>query len=160
MNFHDFTMKTISGRDKKLSDYKGRPCLVVNVASECGNTPQYEGLERLYKKYMDRGLAVLGFPANEFGKQEPGSDEQIAEFCKANYGVTFDMFSKIVVKGKDKHPLYKWLTEENEPPGEIDWNFAKFLINKSGSVATRWRAGTKPESDAVVKAIEEALEQP
>jgi glutathione peroxidase len=158
--FYDFSMRTRDGQEKSLASYKGRPCLVVNVASECGNTPQYEGLEKLYQKYKGQGLVVLGFPANDFGKQEPGSDAEIKEFCKLNYGVTFDMFSKISVKGPDKHPLYKWLTEENDLKGEVDWNFAKFLINRSGHVSQRWKASVKPESENVAKAIEEALQQP
>src|SRR5690606_16793361 len=125
--FYELTMTTIDGKEKSVADYKGRPCLIVNVDSECGNTPQYDGLEQLYQKYKDQGLVILGFPANEFGKQEPGSDQEIKEFCKRNYGVTFDMFSKIVVKGEGKHPLYRWLTEETDLKGEVDWNFAKFL---------------------------------
>lgn len=157
MGFYDFTMKTITGEDKPLADYKGRPCLVVNVASECGNTPQYDGLEALSKKYPD--LAVLGFPANEFGKQEPGTDAEIQEFCSTNYGVSFNMFSKIVVKGEGKHPLYKWLTEETDYKGEVDWNFAKFLVNKNGFVSHRWKASVKPDADKIAQAIEEVLKQ-
>ena len=156
-SFHDFTMKTLTGEEKKLADYNGKAVLVVNVASACGKTPQYAGLQKLHEKYGEKGLAVVGFPANEFGAQEPGSDSEIGEFCETKYGVKFDMFSKIVVKGEGIHPLYQWLTEESGHDGEIPWNFAKFLIGKDGQVVTRWGHRVEPESDEVVKAIEAAL---
>ena len=121
-------VKKIDGTAVDLAKYKGKVVLVVNVASRCGYTPQYTGLQKLYETYKDKGLVVLGFPANEFGGQEPGSDTDIATFCSSKYGVTFDMFSKVVVKGPNKSPLYKSLTESATPPGEVSWNFEKFLI--------------------------------
>jgi glutathione peroxidase len=134
--------------------------LMVNVASKCGLTPQYEELEALHEKYHDKGLAVLGFPANEFGKQEPGSNEEIGEFCKKNYGVEFDMFSKVVVKGDDKCDLYKFLTSKETNgkfAGDISWNFEKFLVNKKGEVVARFKPQTKPDAPEVIKAIEAEL---
>lgn len=152
---HDFAAKTITGQDKKLADYKGHVLLVVNVASECGLTPQYEGLEALHRKYRERGLRVLGFPANEFGAQEPGSNEQIKSFCEKNYGVSFDMFAKVVVKGEGIHPLFAWLTKETG--GDIAWNFGKFLIGKDGEILKRFEPKVTPESPEVTQAIEAAL---
>jgi glutathione peroxidase len=152
---YDFTVKTIDGRTKKLSDYKGRPVLVVNVASACGLTPQYAGLEKLHELYAQRGLAVLGFPANEFGAQEPGTDDQIQSFCTTNYGVKFDMFSKVVVKGAGIHPLFQWLTDQTG--GDIQWNFGKFLIGKDGTIAARFEPRVEPGSAEVKAAIEKAL---
>lgn len=156
----NFKMKSLDGKDIDLSKYKGKVVLIVNVASYCGNTPQYKGLEDLHEKYADEGLAVLGFPANEFGKQEPGSDKEIAEFCDKNYGVKFDMFSKVVVKGADQCPLYKHLTSKDSDPkfaGDVTWNFEKFLIGRDGRVADRFSPKTKPESKEVVSAIEREL---
>jgi glutathione peroxidase len=157
----DFTMKTIDGKDVKLSEkYAGKVVLIVNVASKCGNTPQYKDLEALHEKYGEQGLAILGFPANEFGGQEPGSDKEIKGFCEATYGVKFDMFSKIVVKGEGQHPLYKFLTDPaTDPkfPGPIGWNFEKFLIARDGSIVGRIKPGTKPSSPEVIKAIEAEL---
>ena len=127
---YEFTMRNIDGENVKLDTYKGKVLLIVNVASKCGYTPQYEGLEALYQKNKDSGLVILGFPANNFGKQEPGNDGDIKTFCEKNYGVTFDMFSKISVKGDDIHPLYKYLTTETGFNDEIDWNFAKYLVDK------------------------------
>ena len=141
----NFEMKSLMGKPIKLSDYAGKVVLVVNVASKCGLTPQYKALQELHEKYGAEGLTVLGFPANEFGKQEPGSDEEIASFCQANYGVEFDMFSKVVVKGDGICPLYEFLTSEETNPnfaGEISWNFEKFLI---AATAKSWR-GFHPES--------------
>jgi glutathione peroxidase len=152
---HDFSAKTISGQDKKLADYKGQVMLVVNVASECGLTPQYKGLQALHEKYRERGLRVLGFPANEFGAQEPGSNEQIKSFCEKSYGVSFDMFGKVVVKGEGIHPLFAWLTKETG--GDIKWNFGKFLIGKNGEILARFEPKVEPESAEVTQAIEKAL---
>lgn len=156
----NFTMKKIDGTEKKLADYSGKVVLVVNVASECGLTPQYEDLQALHTKYSKQGLSVLGFPANEFGKQEPGSNTEISEFCKKNYGVEFDMFEKVVVKGSDKCDLYKFLTskETNDKfAGEITWNFEKFLINRKGEVVARFSPRVAPDSKEVISAIEAEL---
>lgn len=152
---HDFSAKTLNGQDKKLADYKGQVLLVVNVASECGLTPQYERLEALHKQYRERGLRVLGFPANEFGAQEPGSNDQIKTFCEKNYGVSFDMFGKVVVKGDGIHPLFAWLTKETG--GDIKWNFGKFLIGKNGEIVARFEPQTEPNDPEVTSAIEKAL---
>jgi glutathione peroxidase len=156
----DFKMKSLTGKEVDLSKYKGKTVLIVNVASQCGLTPQYEGLEALYEKYGDKGLVILGFPANEFGKQEPGTDAEISEFCKSNYGVKFDMFSKIVVKGDGIHPLYKFLTSQDTNPkfaGDISWNFEKFLVDKNGDVVARFAPKTTPQSPDVVTAVEAQL---
>lgn len=156
----NFEMKSLTGKPINLADYAGKVVLVVNVASKCGLTPQYEALQGLHEKYADQGLAVLGFPANEFGKQEPGSDDEIAAFCEANYGVEFDMFSKVVVKGDGICPLYEFLTSEETNPefaGEISWNFEKFLIGRNGEVVARFSPRVKPDSDEVVQAIEAEL---
>ncbi len=152
---HEFSAKTINGQDKKLADYKGQVMLIVNVASECGLTPQYKGLEALHEKYRERGLRVLGFPANEFGAQEPGSNDQIKTFCEKNYGVSFDMFGKVVVKGDGIHPLFAWLTKETG--GDIKWNFGKFLVGKNGEILARFEPKVEPESAEVTQAIEKAL---
>ena len=154
---HQFTMKTIDGKDKPLSSYKGSVMLIVNTASECGLTPQYEGLQKLHEKYSSRGLRVVAFPANEFGAQEPGSDEQIKSFCSTRFHVTFDLFSKIVVKGAGIHPLYRFLTTESGFDGDIDWNFAKFLVDRAGTVIARFPAEEDPQSPKVVGAVEQAL---
>lgn len=156
----DFTMKDIDGVDVPLSRYQGKVLLIVNTASQCGLTPQYEGLEALYEKYKDQGLEVLAFPANEFGAQEPGTNEQIKEFCTTRYSVTFPVFSKIVVKGEGIDPLYDFLTSESTNPGhagEIKWNFAKFLVDRDGKVVARFDPKTTPESEEVVNAVEQAL---
>jgi len=156
----DFKVKDIDGAEVALSKYQGKVLLIVNTASQCGLTPQYEGLEALYEKYKGEGLEVLAFPANEFGKQEPGTDEQIKEFCTSKYHVTFPVFSKIVVKGQGIHPLYSYLTSESTNPGhsgEIGWNFAKFLVDRKGEVIARFDPKVTPESDEVVKAVEKAL---
>ncbi len=157
----DFKLKNIDGKESDLGSYKGDVLLVVNVASKCGLTPQYEGLEATYEKYKDKGFKVLAFPANEFGKQEPGTDPQIKEFCTKNYGVTFPVFSKIVVKGEGIHPLYTYLTKETASPlqGDIRWNFTKFLVNRKGEVIARFEPKEEPSSEKVVKAIEAALEE-
>jgi glutathione peroxidase len=154
---YKFTMKTTDGKDKPLSDYKGKVLLVVNTASLCGFTPQYDGMEELYKKYAAQGLAVLAFPANEFGAQEPGADAQIKEFCRTKYSISFDLFSKIVVKGKGVHPLYEFLTTRSGFNGEIPWNFAKFVVSKDGRVAARFGPDSEPMDKDVVGKIEELL---
>jgi glutathione peroxidase len=155
-------MKSLKGEKIDLSQYRGKVVMIVNTASYCGNTPQYGDLEQLWKKYGEKGFVVLGFPANEFGKQEPGSDTEIAEFCTKNYRVTFPMFSKIVVKGEGKAPLYDYLTSKKTNPkfgGEITWNFEKFLIGRDGKVAARFKPGLKPQNADVVAAIERELEK-
>lgn len=156
-NVHDFSAKTIDGRDVKLAEYKGHPLLIVNVASKCGLTPQYEGLEKLNKEYGGKGLRVLGFPANEFGAQEPGSNEDIKTFCTSNYGVDFDMFGKVVVKGAGIHPLFDYLTNKSKFSGDIKWNFNKFLVDKNGEVVARFEPQVEPTSPEVTKAIEQNL---
>ena len=155
-----FTMKDIDGKDVDLAQYKGKVVLIVNVASKCGNTPQYKQLEEAYKKYGDKGFVILGFPANEFRGQEPGTNEDIKKFCTEKYNVDFPMFSKIVVKGDGQSPLYKYLTSKETNPkaaGDITWNFEKFLIGKDGQVAARFTPKTKPDAPEVVKAIETEL---
>jgi glutathione peroxidase len=157
----DFTMKDIDGKDVNLSKYKGKAVLVVNVASKCGLTPQYEQLQQLHDKYGEKGLAVLAFPANNFNSQEPGSNAEIKSFCQTTYKVGFDLFSKISVKGDDTAELYKFLTskEKNEKfGGEIKWNFTKFLVDREGNVVARFEPRTKPDAPEVMKAIEAALE--
>jgi len=149
--------ETITGDTVDLADYPGKAILVVNVASKCGNTPQYAGLEELYQKYADSGLVIIGFPANNFGGQEPGTNEEILQFCTTKFDVTFPMMSKISVKGKSKHPLYVELTENSNKPGEITWNFTKFLLDSKGNVVARFDPKTKPESEEVVGAIEKLL---
>lgn len=161
MSIYDFTMKSIDGEEIKLDRYRGKVMLIVNVASQCGYTPQYEGLQKIYATYKDRGFVVLGFPANNFGGQEPGTDQEIKTFCTTRYNVTFPMFSKISVKGADQHPLYKFLTDAETNPafaGEISWNFNKFLVDKTGRIIARFESRDKPESEKVVQAIERALE--
>ena len=156
----NFTMKSLAGDDVNLAQYQGKVILMVNTASKCGFTPQYKDLEALYKKYQDKGLVILGFPANNFHQQEPGTDAEISEFCTKNYGVTFPMFSKISVLEPDKAPLYKLLTgTDTDPkfPGEVKWNFEKFLISKDGQIVGRWRSKVTPMSDDVVKAVEAEL---
>ena len=150
----------MTANHRPLSAYKGKAILLVNVASQCGYTPQYEGLEAVYRKYKDQGFVVLGFPANNFGGQEPGTDEEIKTFCSSKYNVTFPMFSKISVKGEDKAPLYQFLTDTAANPttgGEIKWNFTKFLVDKNGKVIARFEPAVKPESAEVAAAIEKAL---
>jgi len=156
----DFKMKDIDGNDVKLKKYKGNVLLVVNTASKCGYTPQYEGLQATYAKYKDQGFYVLGFPANNFGGQEPGTDSEIKEFCSLKFKVTFPMFSKISVKGEDQHPLYAFLTSKETDPnfaGDITWNFNKFLVDRKGNVVARFSSKDKPEGEAVAQAIEKYL---
>lgn len=149
---YDFKAETLEGQSKSLADYRGKVLLVVNTASQCGFTPQYAGLEKLYRTYKERGLVILGFPCNQFGAQEPGSADQIGAFCKKNYGVSFQMFAKIDVNGKGAHPLYRYLKKEKPGilgplgGGAIKWNFTKFLVDRSGQVVARYAPSTKPES--------------
>ena len=159
-SIHDFSAKTIDGKTRNLSEYRGKIALIVNVASECGLTPQYRGLEELHEKYGARGLAVLGFPANEFGAQEPGSSEQIQSFCTTKYGVKFDMFEKVKVKGAGIDPLFAFLTSAETNPGlsgDIKWNFNKFLVGKNGELLARFEPQVEPTSAEVTAAIEKAL---
>jgi glutathione peroxidase len=158
---HEFTLNSIDGKPAPLSAYRGKVVLIVNVASRCGFTPQYAGLEALYEKYRDRGFAILGFPANNFGAQEPGTDEEINTFCSSKYNVTFPMYSKISVKGDGQAPLYRFLTDKQANPttgGEIQWNFTKFLVDKTGKVIARFEPKVTPESPEVTGAIEKALQ--
>lgn len=155
-------MKSLTGKKVDLAKYNGKVLLIVNVASQCGATPQYKPLEALHEKYNEKGLAVLGFPCNQFGKQEPGSDEDVADFCQKNYGVKFDMFSKVDVNGDKAAELFKQLTaKENfsneKDAGPVKWNFEKFLVSKNGKVIARFRTGVQPDSEEVVKAIEAEL---
>lgn len=154
---YSFTAKTIDGKEQSLADYKGKALLIVNTASRCGFTHQYEGLEELYKKYHDKGFEILGFPANNFMFQEPGNDQEIKKFCSLKYNVTFPMFSKIDVKGKDIHPLYAYLTEETPFKGNISWNFNKFLISPDGQVIARFDSKDEPMATKVVSKIESVL---
>jgi glutathione peroxidase len=156
----DFTMKSIDGDDVKLDSYRGKVLLLVNVASKCGYTPQYRGLESVYKKYNEQGLVVMGFPANNFLWQEPGTNEEIKTFCTTKYNVTFPMFAKISVKGDQIHPLYIFLTSKQTNPefgGAVSWNFNKFLVDRAGKVVARFSSDDEPESGKVVQAIEQAL---
>ncbi|MEP7363618.1 MAG: VTT domain-containing protein [Acidobacteriota bacterium] len=157
---HDFTMKAIDGKEVNLADYKGKVLLIVNVASKCGYTPQYKGLEAVYRQYKDRGLVVMGFPANNFLWQEPGSDQEIASFCQRSYDVTFPMFAKISVLGGDKAPLYEYLTSDaanKQTAGMIKWNFTKFLVDGDGKPIARFGPSTEPGAPEVAAAIEKAL---
>ncbi len=157
-SIYEFTMKRLEGPEQPLADYKGKVLLLVNVASFCGNTPQYEGLEQLYQRYHGKGFEVLGFPANNFGGQEPGTDREIAEFCKANYAVTFPLFSKISVKGKDIHSLYALLTSQPRPVGgDVTWNFQKFLVDRNGAIAAKFSPSTEPDDQALERKIEDLL---
>jgi len=158
----DYKLKSIDGKPVDLSQYKGKVVLIVNVASQCGNTPQYKGLEELYKKYKDQGLTVLGVPANEFGKQEPGSNAEIKEFCTKKYDVSFPMLEKVVVKGDGITPLYEHLTSPVKDPkfaGDVSWNFEKFLIGRDGQVVNRFKPKVQPTSDEVVNSIETELKK-
>jgi glutathione peroxidase len=159
----DFTLKDIDGREVPLSQYKGKVLLLVNVASLCGNTPQYAGLEKLYQQDKDRGLVILGFPANNFRKQEPGSDQEIKEFCTTKYHVTFPLFAKISVKGKDIDPLYGFLIRQEtapQPAGDITWNFEKFVVGREGRVVARYKPKTQPDDAALVQTLEAELAKP
>jgi len=158
--FYGIGVETMAGEAIKLGEYRGKVLLIVNTASKCGFTGQYAGLQTLYETYQDRGLVVLGFPSNDFLRQEPGTNEEIQAFCKLNYGVTFPLFGKISVKGKDQHPLYVYLTSrESNPafPGKISWNFNKFLISRDGQVIGRFGSRTKPDDEKLVTALQAAL---
>jgi len=159
-NLHDFTAKTIDGETKSLGDYSGKVLLVVNVASQCGLTPHYEGLESIHRQYKDRGFAVLGFPCNQFGAQEPGTEAEIASFCSTKFDVTFPLFAKIEVNGPGRHPVYQFLTEQAAQPegaGDIQWNFAKFVVGKDGRVIARFSPMVEPAAPELVAAIEAGL---
>jgi len=159
-NLYDFTMKTIDGEQRSLGDFKNKVLLLVNVASKCGLTPQYEDLEKLHEELAPRGFAVLGFPCNQFAGQEPGTDADVKQFCSLTYGVTFPMFSKIDVNGPARAPLYTWLTEQNLQPegtGDIKWNFGKFVVDKQGKVVARFDPTTKPFAPELKQVIEKAL---
>jgi glutathione peroxidase len=156
---YSFSMKTIDGKDKPLSEYKGKVLLIVNVASKCGNTPQYKGLELIYEKYKDRGFVILGFPANNFLWQEPGTNDEIKQFCTLNYNVTFDMFSKISVKGSDQDSLYQYLTKDSPVPGAVTWNFQKYLVDRRGNVVEKYAPKIKPEEKEVIDKIEQLLSE-
>ncbi len=158
----DFSLKDIHGQETSLADFSGKVLLLVNTASKCGLTPQYKALEAVYRRYKDQGLVILGFPANNFLGQEPGSEKEIAEFCQINYGVSFPMFSKISVRGKKIHPLYKFLVEKETNPGfegKIGWNFTKFLVNRQGLVVARFEPRKVPDDPEVIAAIEKALQE-
>jgi glutathione peroxidase len=161
-SIYGFNLNDIEGKSVSLEQYRGKVLMLVNVASKCGLTPQYEGLEKLYRTYKDRGLVILGFPANNFAGQEPGTNEEIKSFCSLNYNVTFPLFSKISVKGADIHPLFKFLTDQETNPrfgGEIKWNFNKFLVDKNGQIIARFEPQVKPESEQVAQSVENALSQ-
>ena len=160
MSVHDIAVKTLSGKDASLGDMAGSTMLVVNVASKCGLTPQYAGLQRLHDQFAGRGFTVVGFPCNQFGEQEPGSPEEISEFCSVNYGVTFPIFEKIEVNGPNRHPVYTELTATPDAAGEagdIQWNFEKFLISPEGEIVARYRPLTEPEADEIIQGIESTL---
>ncbi|HEX3748239.1 MAG TPA: glutathione peroxidase [Bryobacteraceae bacterium] len=159
-NVLDFSLNSIDGKPAPLSQYQGKVVMIVNVASRCGYTPQYTGLEKIYEKYKDQGFVILGFPANNFGAQEPGTNEEIKTFCSSKYNVTFPMYAKISVKGEDMHPLYRFLTDKQASPatgGDIQWNFTKFLVGRDGKVIARFESAVTPESPQVTGAIEKAL---
>jgi glutathione peroxidase len=156
-NISDIAVKNITGKSETFADYQGKVLLIVNVASYCGYTPQYQGLEQLNQDYREQGLRVLGFPCNDFGAQEPGTNEEIAKFCETSYGVTFDMMDKVHAKGAEQHPLYRALTQGIEAKGDVSWNFEKFLISKQGKIVARFGSGVTPTSPELVKAIEAEL---
>ena len=157
-SIYDIAVKDIDGKDTTLAAYKGKVVLIVNVASKCGFTPQYKNLEAVYQKYKDQGFVVLGFPCNQFGGQEPGTNEEIKQFCTSKYDVTFPLFDKIEVNGANRHPLYEALASETSPfPGNIKWNFTKFLIGKDGKIVNRFDSKVKPDAPEATAAIEAAL---
>lgn len=157
MSVYDFSVKTIDGKDVSLSHYKGKALLIVNTASQCGYTPQYKGLESLYQSYKDKGFEILAFPSNDFGGQEPGSNEEIKKFCELKFKTTFPLFAKIPVKGDAAHPLYKYLTTLPKNGGEVQWNFNKFLVSTDGTVVAHLPSGADPTSDDVKKQVEAVL---
>ena len=158
-SIYDFTLPLLDGKSAPLADYRGKVVLVVNVASRCGFTPQYSALESTYEKYKDQGFVILGFPANNFANQEPGTNAEIGEFCRSKYSVTFPVYGKISVKGDDQAPLYSYLTKEANPAvaGDIKWNFTKFLVDRHGKVVQRFEPATTPDSPQVIAAIESAI---
>lgn len=156
-SLYNFTLNDIDGKPVALSQFRGKVLLLVNTASFCGNTPQYADLESMYERYQAQGLEILAFPANNFGKQEPGSNEEIKSFCYTKYSLTFPLFSKISVKGDDKHPLYRYLTEQSPFPGEVEWNFQKYLVDRTGKVVARYHHRTKPLSEEITRDLEREL---
>lgn len=154
---YDFKVKTIEGKEISLAEYKGKTLLIVNTASKCGYTPQYAALENVYTKYKDKNVVVLGFPSNDFGGQEPGTNQEIKHFCQAKYNVDFPMFEKGPVKGDSKQPLFAYLTDNSPSKGEIRWNFEKFVIGPDGKVAARFRSRTKPDDSELTAALDKAL---
>jgi len=160
-NIYDFTLPSIDGKPMPLADFKGKVVLLVNVASRCGYTPQYSALEALYEKYKDQGLVIVGFPANNFAGQEPGTNEEIKTFCSRKYNVTFPLYSKVSVKGDDQTPLYRYLTKQidSSVAGEIKWNFTKFLVDRNGRVVQRFEPAMTPDSKEVTSAVEKQLGQ-
>jgi len=158
-NLYSIPLKDIDGKDTSLKAYAGKTLLIVNVASQCGFTPQYEGLEALYRKYKDRGLVVLGFPCNDFGQQEPGTNGEIKQFCSSKFDVTFPLFDKLHTKGAEQHPLYKALTGPTSPfPGPVTWNFNKFLVSRDGKILSRYDSKVEPNSPTLLQAIDTALD--
>jgi glutathione peroxidase len=160
-SIYEFTLPSIDGKPLPLANFKGKVVLVVNVASRCGFTPQYSALESTYEKYKDQGFVILGFPANNFGSQEPGTNQEIKTFCQAKYSVSFPMYAKVSVKGDDQTPLYNYLTTKANPAvaGDIKWNFTKFLVDRNGNVVKRFEPDVTPDSPEVIAAIEKALKQ-
>jgi glutathione peroxidase len=158
-NIYDISVMTMDGEEKKLSDYSGKVLMIVNVASKCGYTKQYAGLEEIYKKYSGEGFVVLGFPCNDFGGQEPGSNDEIRTFCETKFNVTFPLFDKIKVLGDDKSPLYARLTGNSETSGDIGWNFEKFIISKNGDIVARYKSKVEPTSDEITSVIESELKK-
>lgn len=159
-SLYDFTLPSLEGKPMPIADFKGKVILMVNVASRCGYTPQYKALESVYEKYKDQGFVILGFPANNFGAQEPGTNEEIRTFCSRTYNVSFPMFSKVSVKGNDETPVYNYLTKSPKPEiaGEIKWNFTKFLVDRNGNVVHRFEPAVTPDSPEVITAIEKLLQ--
>ena len=159
MSIANISVKTIDRQDQTLSDYLGKVLLIVNVASQCGYTPQYKGMEELYQKYQAQGFEILAFPCNDYGMQEPGTNEEIQQFCSTRYDVSFPLFDKIHAKGSQQHPLYAELTQAVEPKGEVSWNFEKFLVNKKGEVVARYKSAIAPTDASLATAIENELAQ-
>lgn len=154
---YTFTMKRIDGKEEPLATYRGKVLMLVNVASKCGYTPQYKDLEAVYRKYRERGFEILAFPANNFGSQEPGTDDEIQRFCRTTYDVTFPLFSKISVKGDDQHPLYRYITRASPVPGEIRWNFQKYLVDRKGTIVAMFPSRIKPTDEEVIQLLEKLL---
>lgn len=154
---YDFTLNDIDGNPVSLDQFRGKVLLLVNTASFCGNTPQYADLEKMYEQYREKGFEILAFPANNFGQQEPGTNEEIKTFCHTKYSLSFPLFSKISVKGDNKHPLYRYLTEQSPFPGEVEWNFQKYLIDRSGKIIARYHHRTKPSAPEVIQDVERVL---